>query len=83
MSNTYSLSQRWSPATSLDEENRLCRPHFQVIMNETSGDLVAVNVSLHRLSPSRLADWATDAGVSRRNLLGCEDDSLSKRMHDP
>ena len=60
MSNTYSLSQRWSPATSLDEENRLCRPHFQVIMNETSGDLVAVNVSLHRLSPSRLADWALD-----------------------
>ena len=60
MSNIYSLSQRWSPATSLDEHNRLCRPHFQVIMNETSGDLVAVNVTLHRLGPARLADWALD-----------------------
>lgn len=60
MSNIYSLSQRWSPATSLDEENRLCRPHFQVIMNETSGDLVAVNVSRHRFGAVSLADWALE-----------------------
>lgn len=60
MSNVYSLSQRWSPATSLDEENQLCRPHFQVIMNETTGDLVAVNVSRHRYCSRRLVHWAID-----------------------
>ena len=82
MSKIYSLSQRWSPATSLDEDNQLCRPHFQVIMNETTGDLVAVNVSRHRFCQRRLVQWALDQPLVSQGELWVDKSEWLPAMTD-
>ncbi|MFN8607455.1 MAG: hypothetical protein U0931_07985 [Vulcanimicrobiota bacterium] len=56
--NIFSLTQRWSPVAALDEDGEPERPHFQVIINELSGQRVAANISSLRFSAQRLVLWA-------------------------
>ncbi|MBS2038510.1 hypothetical protein JST97_26255 [bacterium] len=56
--NIFSLTQRWSPVAALDDDGEPGRPHFQVIMNEVTGERVAGHMSALRFSPQRLIRWA-------------------------
>jgi hypothetical protein len=58
MQQIFSLTQRWSPIAALDDDGEPERAHFQVIVNELTGERVAAHMSSLRFSTQRLILWA-------------------------
>lgn len=72
MSNIYSLTQRWSPFAGHDERGNPGRPHLQVIMNESTGEKIAANMTDDPVHVMDLAAWAAGLLPKKRGELWLE-----------
>lgn len=53
----YSLTQRWSPFAGLDDDGKPGRPHLQVLVNETTGERLVLNMTEQPVHVTDLASW--------------------------